>query len=149
MLLENNCVDVLQPDITWLGGLTEAKKVIALASAYDVMVIPHGSSVYSYHLQIAFPNCPMAEFLMLSPNADHIQPLFGDLFIDEPLPKNGFIELSDHKFGFGVTLNPKLKLKRPCPHNSSPINQQELCPKSQEEWLFLHSKGPAQVNSKL
>ncbi|ETO23642.1 hypothetical protein RFI_13537 [Reticulomyxa filosa] len=154
MLLENNCVDVLQPDITWLGGITEAKKVISLASAYDINVIPHGSSVYSYHLQIAFPNCPMAEFLMLSPHADSIQPLFGDLFVDEPVPKDGFIELSDEKFGFGVTLNPKLKLKRPYTHKELSIesllkNQQDMCPKSQAEWLQLHSKGPAELKSKL
>ena len=42
----------------------------ALAAAHDVMVVPHGSSVYSYHLQFAFPNCPIAEFLNMSPNAD-------------------------------------------------------------------------------
>lgn len=26
-----------------------------------MQVIPHGSSVFSYHMQYAFPNCPMAE----------------------------------------------------------------------------------------
>ncbi len=45
---------IIQPDITWLGGLTEARRVVSLASAYDVMVIPHGSSVFSYHLQFAY-----------------------------------------------------------------------------------------------
>lgn len=45
---------------------------MALAAAYDVPVIPHGSSIYSYHLQICFPNCPMAEFLVMSPKADSI-----------------------------------------------------------------------------
>ena len=99
-LLEMKCADILQPDITWLGGLTEAKRVTLMASAYDIPVIPHGSGPYSYHLQIAFPNCPMAEFLMLAPNADIIKPLFGDLFIDEPLPKNGYIELDENKYGW-------------------------------------------------
>jgi len=37
-----------------------------MASAFDVMVIPHGSSVYSYHLQYAFVNCPLAEYICLS-----------------------------------------------------------------------------------
>ena len=42
-------------------------------------------------------------------------PLFGDLFTDEPLPVNGYLELSD-KPGFGVTLNREgLKLVRPYP----------------------------------
>ena len=60
LLLEKRCADVLQPDITWVGGITEARRVVALASAFDVPVIPHGSSVFSYHLQYAFPSCPMA-----------------------------------------------------------------------------------------
>ncbi|CAG2195588.1 unnamed protein product [Mytilus edulis] len=67
------------------------------------MVIPHGSSVYSYHLQYAFQNCPVAEFINLSPKADTISPYFGGLFLDEPLPADGFIDLPDRP-GFGVTL---------------------------------------------
>ena len=103
-LIKDKSVDILQPDISWLGGMTEARRVVAMASAHDILVIPHGSSIYSYHLQYAFKNCPMAEFLNLSPKADAIVPLFGGLFPDEPLPKDGFIELDD-KPGFGVTLN--------------------------------------------
>lgn len=37
-LLEKRCADVLQPDITWVGGLTEAKRIVAMASAYDIPV---------------------------------------------------------------------------------------------------------------
>jgi len=112
-LLEGKCADVLQPDITWCGGMTEARRIVALASAYDVPIIPHGSSIYSYHLQICFPNCPMAEFLVMSPKADSIVSFFGNLFVDEPLPKDGFVELS-RKPGFGVTLNREgLKMRRP------------------------------------
>ena len=91
--------------------MTEARRVVALASSYDVLVIPHGSSVYSYHLQYALENCPMAEFLNLSPKSDRIEPYFGTLFPDEPLPKDGFIDLPDRP-GFGVTLNKK-GLRRP------------------------------------
>jgi L-rhamnonate dehydratase len=103
-LIEDKSVDILQPDISWLGGMTEARRVVAMAAAYDILVIPHGSSIYSYHLQYAFKNCPMAEMLNLSPNSDKIVPLFGGLFPDEPLPKDGFIDLPD-KPGFGVTLD--------------------------------------------
>ena len=102
-LIASKAVDVLQPDITWLGGLTEARRVVAMAAAYDLMVIPHGSSVYSYHLQYAFTNCPVAEFINLHPTSDDIAPYFGGLFEDEPMPKDGFIDLPDRP-GFGVTL---------------------------------------------
>ncbi|ESO83459.1 hypothetical protein LOTGIDRAFT_133359 [Lottia gigantea] len=110
-LLSSRCVDIIQPDITWLGGITEARKVVAMAAAQDVLVIPHGSSVYSYHLQYAFSNCPLAEYINLSPNADAIVPYFGGLFPDEPLPKDGYIDLLDTP-GFGVTLS-RDKLHRP------------------------------------
>jgi len=33
--------------------------VIAMASANNLTVIPHGSSVFSYHVVTAFQNCPM------------------------------------------------------------------------------------------
>ena len=115
LLLEKGCCDVLQPDITWVGGLTEARRIVALAASYDIPVIPHGSSVYSYHLQFANVNCPMGELINLSPNADKIVPLFGDTFTDEPMPVDGYVTLTD-KPGFGVTLNrAKLNLKRPYP----------------------------------
>jgi len=112
-LISRKCIDLLQPDITWVGGLTEARKIYHMAAAYDIPVIPHGSSVFSYHLQLANTNCPMAEFLIMSPNADKIVPLFGNLFKDEPLPSGGYIDITD-KPGWGVELNrEQLQLHRP------------------------------------
>ena len=43
-LMDAEAVDVLQPDIYWCGGITETLKICALASAYDLPVIPHGHS---------------------------------------------------------------------------------------------------------
>jgi len=112
-LLDKKCCDVLQPDITWCGGITEARRVVALASCYNIPVIPHGSSVYSFHMQIAFPSCPIAECLIMSAKADAIVPYFGNLFTDEPLAVNGYVTLPN-KPGFGVTLNrAELSLRRP------------------------------------
>jgi len=112
-LISRKCVDILQPDITWVGGLTESRRIVAMASAYDIPIIPHGSSVFSYHLQISNTNCPMAEFLIMSPKADTIVPLFGNLFKNEPLPKGGFFDVPELP-GWGVELNKeKLLLKRP------------------------------------
>lgn len=149
-LLDKNCCDVIQPDISWLGGITEARRIVALASAYDKLVIPHGSSVYSYHLQYAFVNCPMAEFLIMSPAADKIQPLFGDLFLDEPLPKDGFIDLDPERHGFGVTLNPKINLVRP--YKRTPKTYEEIRAEKQsrcvdnKKWLEMHSTGVAKLS---
>ena len=111
-LISRKCADILQPDINWVGGLTEARRIVAMASAYDLPVIPHGSSVFSYHLQYAFTNCPLAEFLVMSPAADRVVPLFGELFREEPLPRDGYVKLTDAP-GWGVELNDKLDLIRP------------------------------------
>lgn len=138
-LLDARCVDILQPDITWMGGITEARKVVAMAAACDVMVIPHGSSIYSYHLQYAFGNCPLAEYINLSPKADKIVPYFGELFMDEPLPKDGFIDLLD-KPGFGVTLNPDLKLKRP--HSRSDEQSAKQTEKNRKPIIPDHAHMP-------
>ena len=40
-LLGAGAADVLQPDVTWAGGLTEARKIVVLASAAGVEVSPH------------------------------------------------------------------------------------------------------------
>ncbi|WP_299627823.1 mandelate racemase/muconate lactonizing enzyme family protein [uncultured Tenacibaculum sp.] len=40
-LFQNNSVDIVQPDICAAGGLTEAKRIAALASTYGVDVVPH------------------------------------------------------------------------------------------------------------
>ena len=111
-LIARKCADILQPDINWVGGLTEARRIVAMAAAYDIPVIPHGSSVFSYHMQYAFTNCPIAEFLVMSPKADQIVPLFGELFKNEPLPKDGRLDLPDVP-GWGVELNDRLDLIRP------------------------------------
>ena len=114
LLLDKDCADLLQPDVTWCGGITEARRIVALGSAYDVPIVPHGSSIYSYHLQYAFPNLPMSEFILLAPDGASISPYFGELFDDEPLPKNGWVNLDPTKPGFGVTLK-KNNLRRPYP----------------------------------
>lgn len=113
LLLEMECADILQPDVNWCGGLTELIKISAMADARSVLVIPHGSSVYSYHFTITRHNSPFSEFLMMAPEADVVIPMFSPLLLDEPVPVNGRMRLSDTP-GFGVHLNPE------CPLHSVP-----------------------------
>ena len=40
-LLSNRCVDIAQPDICGAGGLTETKRIAALATAFQTNVLPH------------------------------------------------------------------------------------------------------------
>ena len=61
-LLRHKAAHILQPDQTWCGGLTDARKVATIAAAHGVPVMPHrGGSIFSIHLVIAHSNCLMAE----------------------------------------------------------------------------------------
>src|SRR5262249_24013437 len=62
-LLGRGCADVLQPDVAWAGGLSEVRRIAALAAAHDVIVVPHagGLQPWTVHLMVATPNCPLAE----------------------------------------------------------------------------------------
>lgn len=110
MLLEMECADILQPDVGWCGGLTELIKISVAADARNVLVVPHGSSVYSYHFSITQHNSPFCEFLMMAPRADKVVPMFSPLLLDEPVPENGRMRLADAP-GFGVRLNPECRLQ--------------------------------------
>ena len=112
MLLEMECADILQPDVGWCGGITELIKISALADERGVLVVPHGSSVYSYHYVVTRHNSPFSEFLMMAPKADEVIPMFAPLLLDEPVPVNGRLTVPDTP-GFGVRLNPDCKLHRP------------------------------------
>ncbi len=115
MLLEMGCCDIIQPDVGWCGGITELIKISALADAAGALVVPHGSSVYSYHFVITRHNSPFAEFLMMHPVPDQVVPMFTPLLLDEPVPVNGRLKLPETP-GFGVRLNPECKLHRPYTH---------------------------------
>lgn len=123
MLLEMECADILQPDVGWCGGITELVKISALADARGVLVVPHGSSVYSYHFSITRHNSPFAEFLMMAPRADTVIPMFSPLLLDEPVPHNGRMQLSDAP-GFGVRLNPECRLHSLSNANSGAGNRE-------------------------
>ncbi|MDR5861124.1 L-rhamnonate dehydratase [Halomonas eurihalina] len=117
MLMEMECCDVIQPDVGWCGGVTELIKISALADAHNKLVVPHGSSVYSYHFVVTRHNSPFAEFLMMAPEADEVVPMFNPLLLDEPVPENGRMRTSRLDApGFGVRLNPESQLARPYEH---------------------------------
>ncbi|AET91362.1 mandelate racemase/muconate lactonizing protein [Burkholderia sp. YI23] len=115
MLFEMGCADLVQPDVGWCGGITELIKISALADAHNVLVVPHGSSVYSYHFVVTRHNSPFAEFLMMAPQADQVVPMFTPLLLDEPVPVNGRMKVPETP-GFGVRLNPECALTRPYTH---------------------------------
>ena len=101
LLMDTGAVDVLQPDIYWAGGITELLKICAIASTYDLPVIPHGHSTpASAHLIASQPAslCPLLEYL-IKWNEIH------QFFLKAPLkPQGGVVRLPTSP-GLGMELD--------------------------------------------
>ncbi len=102
-LIEQRAVDVLQPDIEWCGGLSEALKIYTLGEAAGLITIPHTGvdTPWGQHFSIAMPESPMAEFWMGSDPGiplDEVCPIPG-----MPMPKDGYVTPSDAP-GFGMEI---------------------------------------------
>ncbi len=67
-MLEHQSAEIWQPDMNWCGGLTEMRRIGAMAAAYDIPVIPHGGGLNgSTHWIIANTNAPWAELFLPAP----------------------------------------------------------------------------------
>jgi L-alanine-DL-glutamate epimerase-like enolase superfamily enzyme len=104
-LIAAGAVDIVQPDVIWSGGLTETRRIAALAQAYRRPIVPHVFSsglalIANMHFIASIPNGSLLEFDQ-NPN-----PLRDTLFT-EPITigANGMVALPDRP-GLGVTLNP-------------------------------------------
>jgi galactonate dehydratase len=68
-LLHRGLVDIIQPEITRIGGILETKKVAAMAEACGVKVAPHDGSagpiaeMANVHVLASIPNCLFLEHL--------------------------------------------------------------------------------------
>jgi L-alanine-DL-glutamate epimerase-like enolase superfamily enzyme len=75
--LEGRAFDIVQPDVTKVGGITEEQRIAWLAEEYGVRFIPHGWNTAvglaaDLHLASAFPGTDLVEYLTGSPFIDDI-----------------------------------------------------------------------------
>ncbi len=105
-LIDRGHVDVAQPDVGRVGGLTEAKRVVELAVNRGRLIVPHcwksGIGIAaSAHLAAAAPNCPFIEYLPaeLSESAIRRELVRGELEMER-----GEIVLPRRR-GLGIELN--------------------------------------------
>lgn len=110
--LEEQSLEVLQPDIGLVGGLTEAKKMCDYAHIYDVTVQVHvcGSPVAtaaSIHLEAAIPN------FLIHEHHSHAMKSYNVELCDIDLqPVDGYFEIPDRP-GLGIALNDEVIARSP------------------------------------
>ena len=80
VLVRNRAAEVLQPDVTWCGGLTAGKRIRDLVEGAGLELIPHrGGSVWGLPLALTARTCTMAEsFPAGSPILEAMSPPFDD-----------------------------------------------------------------------
>ena len=102
-LLAIRALDYIQFDTNRVGGITQARKIAALAEAHGVPVIPHAGQMHNYHVVMASFNSPMAEYFPIV-DVEVGNELFWYLFAGEPKATDGHIDLSDEVPGLGLTI---------------------------------------------
>ena len=117
-LIGGRCVDILQPEVCGLGGISEYLKVLALAQAHFVPVVNHvwGSAVAvgtNLHLLAALPDFPGAAHPVqpmleydTTPNRFREELLQEPLRISEQVKASGGSVALPTKAGLGVDPDP-------------------------------------------
>ena len=111
-LVKAEAVDILQPDICNAGGITELKKIAAIAESQHIMMAPHNTNaavgtVACFHLDASLPN-----FLIQEYHAEFYEPHYFDLFDGLPRQRNGYVELPKGP-GLGLTFNEDVAAAHP------------------------------------
>jgi L-alanine-DL-glutamate epimerase-like enolase superfamily enzyme len=105
-LVERGCLQVLQPDVGRVGGLTEARRVCQLGQQHGLRVVPHSwktgiSVAATAHLAAVTPNMPFFECV---PKTMAESALRRDLLRAEPEVTDGRVVLPDTP-GLGIELD--------------------------------------------
>ncbi|GAB4162387.1 MAG: galactonate dehydratase [Winogradskyella sp.] len=113
-ILHQGVVDIIQPDLSHAGGISEVKRIATMAEAYDIALAPHCplgpiALASALHLDFSSPNATIQE----SSLGIHYNQGFDLLdYVDNPEVfdvKNGYLDLFE-KPGLGIDLSEK-KLK--------------------------------------
>jgi L-rhamnonate dehydratase len=94
-LIEARCVDVLQPDIRWAGGLSETMKIYTLGEAAGIQTVVHagGAMAAGQHFGLATPESPLVEWVMFSPAGVPLEEV--SRVPGVAVPSDGFATVSD------------------------------------------------------
>lgn len=87
---------ILQPD-PQRGGLTELRKIAAMADAYGIAIAPHIFHELTVHLLASIPNASYLEYMDWN----------DDMYVDARVPVDGFVKPPEEP-GHGVAFRPEI-----------------------------------------
>ena len=109
-LLEAKAVDIVMPDLSWCGGISEAKKIATMAEAHQLPVAPHDCTgpvvlTASSHLSLNAPNALLQETVRAFYTG-----WYKEIVTALPIIEEGYLRLEPNP-GLGLELIPDF-LKR-------------------------------------
>lgn len=108
-MIEINAVDILQPDVMYMGGITRTLEVARLGQAAGKSITPHSANLSlvtmcTMHLLKSLPNA--GKYLEFSIEGEDYYPWQENLFLGDPYKViDGKVEITDAP-GWGVEINP-------------------------------------------
>ena len=109
-MVERKIVNIFQPDVMYLGGLTRTLQVAKIIEEGGFICTPHAANLSlvtmcTMHLLKAIPNA--GPYLELSIEGADYYPWQQDLFLDNPfVVQNGYVNVTDNP-GWGININPE------------------------------------------
>ena len=103
-MVAERLVDVIQPDVCYIGGMTRARLVAELADLAGIPCTPHCSNrsliqVFTAHLVLAMPSCTQFQEWTIEPSSR--DPFYGPV----PVGTDGFVDVPDAP-GWGIEVLP-------------------------------------------
>ncbi len=108
-MIDMRAVDIVQPDILYLGGISRTLRVVAMAEQAGLRVTPHCANLslvtlFTMHLLRAIPNA--GKYLEFSIEGADYYPWQQELFVENPyVIENGHAEVTE-KPGWGIDISP-------------------------------------------
>jgi D-arabinonate dehydratase len=99
-LVLGKAVDILNVDVTVAGGVTEWRRIAAMAGLFHVQMAHHEEPQIAIHLLAAMPNTLYVEIF---PNYER-DPMWVDLPLNPPVIREGYMEVPQG-YGMGINLN--------------------------------------------
>jgi galactonate dehydratase len=116
-LIERGAVDIVMPDVVWTGGLTESRKIAALADTHFLPLTTHDTVgpialVAGGHLALHAPNAMIVETVR-----GYYDGWYNEVLTEPIVVRDGHLELSDRP-GLGTAIRDEV-LERPDVHIES------------------------------
>ncbi len=105
-LVVHRAVDILNVDATLAGGVTEWRRIAAMAHLFHVDMAHHEEPQVALHLLASVPN---GLYVEIFPSYER-DPMWVDLPLEHPKIRNGYMELPIGP-GFGIPLNEEVIAK--------------------------------------